>query len=285
MSLTNDPGFRLRLLESGDIPEAVALCRAAGWNQLGEDWQCLIDYEPKGCFAVTTGDRVIGTVTTTRYGRALGWIGMMLVHADFRRKGVATQLMRRSIEYLHGQGVRCVKLDATPAGEFVYRRLGFQPESSFYRWVREAELPEQEPGVRGILRDVGKTVELDADLMQLDHSAFGVDRSIYLHNLCARSLVLSNKHAFGMLRPGHLASYLGPITARADVDAQDIVGQLCEATTTSIFWDVPGCNEPATKLARSFGFKPVRELTRMRLGEPLCQEGRFLFGLADPGTG
>ena len=72
--------------------------------------------EPSGCFAARVGGRLIGTVTTTTYGRSVAWIGMMVVDPDFRRKGIGTALMRRAIDHVQGRGVRVLKLDATPAG-------------------------------------------------------------------------------------------------------------------------------------------------------------------------
>ncbi len=130
----------LRLATTEDIPAALTLCRIAGWNQLTEDWKRLLDYEPDGCFAAETEGRLVGTVTTTRYGSGLAWIGMMLVHPDYRRRGIATMLMERSLEYLQDRGVRCIKLDATPEGQHVYEQLGFSAEWSMRRWTRAGTL-------------------------------------------------------------------------------------------------------------------------------------------------
>src|SRR5207253_338766 len=72
-----------------------------------------------------------------RYGRA-GWVGMVLVDPEFRRRGVATALMGAALDHLRRRGVTTVKLDATPAGRSVYERLGFEPESLLRRWAGEA---------------------------------------------------------------------------------------------------------------------------------------------------
>ena len=120
----------MRLMTENDLTAVDELRRIAGWRQTIEDWRRLLTLEPKGCFVTTQGDAAIGTVTTTRYGTELAWIGMMLVHPEHRRKGIATQLMKCVLEYLRSYGVQCVKLDATPAGRPLYEKLGFQAESS-----------------------------------------------------------------------------------------------------------------------------------------------------------
>lgn len=68
----------IRRMSVTDIPQALRLCRDAGWNQLQEDWHRLIDYEPQGCFVAICDGQLAGTVTTTRYGRELAWIGSTL---------------------------------------------------------------------------------------------------------------------------------------------------------------------------------------------------------------
>ena len=47
-------------------------------------------------------------VTTIRYGNTVGWIGMVLVHPDFRRLGIGSKLLREAIAYLQARIIgRC----------------------------------------------------------------------------------------------------------------------------------------------------------------------------------
>ena len=137
--------YRIRLLSSDDIPAGLNLCRTVGWNQTREDWCQLISHSPKGCFAATHNDQVIGTVTSTVHGDKLAWIGMMLVDPDHRRKGVATELMNAAIEHLNHSKIYCIRLDATPAGAPVYDRLGFVAEFAFNRMQRITQTPSVYP--------------------------------------------------------------------------------------------------------------------------------------------
>src|SRR5882724_4627633 len=135
----------LRRMTDGDLLVADELRRLAGWNQTLEDWRRLLWLEPRGCFVAEQEGRVVGTVTTTTYGQALAWIGMMLVHAEHQRRGIGTRLMRQALGYLQDHGVECVKLDATPAGRPVYERLGFIAESTLTRWQRPSSVETQAP--------------------------------------------------------------------------------------------------------------------------------------------
>src|SRR6266699_3502077 len=172
----------LRQMTEGDVPAADELRRLAGWNQTLEDWRRLLRLEPRGCFVAVQEGEVVGTVTTTTYGRALAWIGMMLVHAEHQRHGIGTWLMRQALEYLQGHGVECVKLDATPAGRPLYEKLGFVPESTLTRWQRlssgKTQTPDSAPsGARELTDADWKAVEA------LDRAAFGASRARLLRSL------------------------------------------------------------------------------------------------------
>src|SRR5437660_4658919 len=100
-----------RLLRPSDIPECMALKQAAGWNQTEEDWRRVLDLEPEGCFGIDCEGRLAATTTAICYGRRLAWIGMVLTDPGFRGQGLATQLMRHTLEFLDGRGLEWINLD------------------------------------------------------------------------------------------------------------------------------------------------------------------------------
>ena len=274
----------VRTMLEDDLPAADELRAIAGWNQLPADWLRVLRYQPSGCFVATIRDVVVGTVTTTSYPHdvaigepvPLAWIGMMLVHPDQRRKGIASALMQRAVDHLQGSGVQCIKLDATPVGEPVYARLGFQPEWRFNRWQRSsaespAVVPSSGPGTL---------------FNGLDLTAFGVNRGHWLNTLAADSSVVVTDNGFGMMRTGRVASYLGPITADGAVAAGEIADTLLNGIRGPVIWDMPSPNAAGEQLARERGFEPVRDLIRMWMGRHLlAPELKYQFGLTDPGAG
>ena len=281
MPLAEQSDVSIQLMTDAHVPAALQLCRAAGWNQLRADWIRLLRYEPAGCFVAMADESLVGTVTTTRYGRRLAWIGMMLVDAPYRRQGIASRLMHRSIEYLQDYQTECIQLDATPAGQKVYERLGFEVEWTFHRWRREVDVDTQFPQ-----RDVSKTTPLNDRIIQLDKEVFGADRKGFLKQLSTDSAVRSEQAGYGMVRPGFLASYLGPVCAREPSVADAIVGKLVSDSPGPIFWDIPAPNESAIQLAERSGFEPVRELTRMRLGDrPIDPDWTCMYAISGPATG
>src|SRR5215467_1002644 len=99
----------IRLLFEADIPAAMELKEAAGWNQTKEDWRRLLLLQPDGCFGAIKDRRLVGTTTTTIYGE-LAWIGMVLIEPQHRRQGIAVKLMAVALDYLKDK-VDTIKLD------------------------------------------------------------------------------------------------------------------------------------------------------------------------------
>ena len=282
----------IRLFGEGDLAAADELRRLAGWNQTLEDWRRLLALEPQGCFVAVQDGRVIGTVTTTTYGKTLAWIGMMLVHPERRGKGVGTLLMGRALEHLRTIGMQCIKLDATPAGRPLYEKLGFVAESTLARCQRpggsDASLAED---AFESTRDLS-----DADwgtIDTLDTVAFGAARSRLLRSLAAysRSALIwpaqGEVAGWGLLRSGTNADYAGPIVGASNEALLPLMlALLRKAGNRAVIWDVPEQNAPAGRVARQLGFALLRPLTRMRLGPPTSAgEPNNYFAIADPSVG
>ncbi|MFT4688566.1 MAG: GNAT superfamily N-acetyltransferase [Limisphaerales bacterium] len=277
-----DP-LQIRLLQSADLVHADRLRALAGWNQTRADWVRFMEYEPSGCFLAEWEGQPVGTVTTTSYGSDLAWIGMMLVDPDYRRRGIASALMQQAIAYLDNEGVKCIKLDATPEGMMVYEKLGFTAEWELHRW--EAN-PTGDASVAFARETFPDQIDWDAQI-------FGARRLRWLGRLADRSAIVSVAHdevgkvtAFGMAREGMRANYIGPIVASDEAGGLLIAGKILRRIRGRSFWDLPDANTSAAELAKDSGFRPVRHLIRMWRGKANVSSQPLLqFGITDPAAG
>jgi hypothetical protein len=100
--------------------------------------------------------------------------------------------------------------------------------------------------------------------------------------------VVITDEGFAMLRPGRVASQLGPVVAKTATAARELIDRIGVGSMRpgSVIWDVPGNHPEAIAIARSLGFVPFRELDRMWLGDPL-PEGQpgWVHAIADPAIG
>jgi len=248
----------LRLLQRDDLPQAWDLSTLAGWNQTPEDWQLLVELAPGGCFCVERDRTVIATATLMPYGNRLGFIGMVLTHPDYRRRGYARQLLIELLARASASGIETLKLDATEAGESLYRSLGFRREQAIERWWR-AGSPATTPQKNAAACDLTPWFDVDA-------YAFGADRSLLLRTLAERGRCFVNKEGFLLSRRGRTSTYLGPCLARSRDAATELFTRAIQAGEPGWAWDLFPANQDAVRLATELAFTPQRQLKRMVRG-------------------
>ena len=106
-----------------DLPAAVALCRAAGWNQTERSGDCFWSGR-QGKPLQQSG--TAGRSARRSCGRTaphVAWVAMVLVDPAERGRGVGRALLDHAIG-LAGEG-QALRLDATPAGRLLYSDDGF----------------------------------------------------------------------------------------------------------------------------------------------------------------
>ena len=249
----------IRPMQAEDIEGAMRLKSIANWNQTRLDWERLLRLEPDGCFVDEREGVVAGTTTALRHGTELAWIGMVLVLPEFRRKRIATELMRHALAWLGDSGNAVTGLDATSMGHPLYRMLGFRDVEWIERW-------ERPPGRSGMEAGRETSGRLPDCVLALDRKACGYDRSALIRDLssdpsveCVQS---DSGYAFG--RPGSAAWYAGPCMASSEGEAETLLRRLLAPHAGDrVFWDLLPASEPARRLAFRLGFRPARRLMRM----------------------
>lgn len=76
-------------LDVDDIDDATCLSTQANWNQTSGDWRRLVALAPDSCYGGWIDDDLVVTATVVTYDGAVGWIGMVLVDENPRRRGYA----------------------------------------------------------------------------------------------------------------------------------------------------------------------------------------------------
>jgi GNAT superfamily N-acetyltransferase len=257
--------FRLRTMTFEDIPEAMRLKDAAGWNQTTTDWARFLSASPEGCFVAEHHGDVIGTSATIIYEGRLAWIGMVIVDKQYRGQGIGIALLERAIRFLDSQRVPTMKLDATPQGKPLYEKFGFVSEYDIERWMLNRTVKEH------AMENGPISIE---DILLIDQEIFGASRSGLLRSLAqeAPHLTLADQqegkitgYSFGRL--GSRADHMGPWVARNEDVAERLLNSfLLRSSREFIFVDCLRLNPWAVPLVKARGFELSRPLTRMFRG-------------------
>jgi ribosomal protein S18 acetylase RimI-like enzyme len=277
----------VRPLRRTDIPHAERLRELAGFNQTGQDWERLLHFEPDGCFQATIAGTLVGTVTTTVYDRQLAWLGMVLVDPSVRGHGIGGRLVDHAVRYLETtRGVARTGLDATPAGEPLYRRRRFRTVYRLHRWQGTATRSgAATPGVRPM-----RPADLHA-VVQLDRQALGTPRAAVLRALRdADGAICLVYHSgtriagFAMARPGTHRWHIGPLAAPGPDAANALLAALrTRLAGQPIEIDLP---ERLAGQLDDHQLEPVRPFTRMLRGNPALPDHHdHLYAPAGPELG
>ena len=212
---------------------------------------------------------------------------MVLVDPKRRQLGIATRLMKVALEYLAKAGVPTVKLDATPAGCPLYRKLGFKDESLIERWV----------GIAGSREVTCSSLDTAArrEALLFDRHAFGADRSKLLEMLiddcCVTPLVTTAADGqltgYGLARPGSAAVYVGPLLAASTHEASCLLdGLLSQLSGQSIYVDLNSSFKDGRKILTERGFVKQRDILRMFYGQASeAGSSPSIFVIAGPELG
>ena len=201
---------------------------------------------------------------------------MVLVKGEYRRHGLATQLMSQAMDEL-ARDNRIPILDATPDGRAVYRRLGFEDSWGFERLLRR-DAPAAAGAFPG-LPGVGMRAIADRDwpaLCAYDAAAFGADRSVVLAGLRGRlpaaELVAERAGrivGFALGRDGGVAAQVGPLIADDEAIAAALVARAVDNLEGALFVDLADSKQELRRFLDARGFASVRPFTRMLYGSSM----------------
>jgi GNAT superfamily N-acetyltransferase len=280
-------GVSIRDMTSADVAAGLALCRASGWNQTEQDWRFFLTAAPHGALVAQEDGRVIGTTATLPYG-SFTWISMVLVDPVARGRHVGTALLRRGLEVAGAAAT--VRLDATPAGEAIYRQLGFVDEYRLARWCLDVVPPSS--AARSSARPIARADW--AVIREQDEDVFGASRFGLLQRLAGEApeyarVVRRGRQVRGYLfgRHGHNREHLGPLVADGpDTAVALLESVLAEQSTRRFYLDVPDDREQWRAVLVAMGFAIERPFLRMHRG-PLTTPGQpsATYAIAGPEFG
>jgi ribosomal protein S18 acetylase RimI-like enzyme len=272
MSMQNpsikEKDFAIRPMRTADIASAIKLSKAEGWNQTEKDWKLFIENPGNVCLLAEFDNNVIGTTTAINYSNKIAWIAMVLVDKEYRGRGVSKSLLTNILQQL--QSCTSVKLDATAAGQEVYKKFDFCDEYEIARLTKVAvkdvtsdsqndELPN-----RVLLTDI-------PEIISFDENVFGANRCALMEYMVREYpgkawLLKRNERVTGIAlgRDGNKYHHIGPVLASNAADAKILITKaLKELSNQPVVVDVLSDKVDLLEWLLSIGFVKQRQFIRM----------------------
>ena len=282
--------MQIRTMRFADIPFAIRLTNQEKWGVTRSDLIRILTLDPAGSFIANEGSRKVGIITTTRYGRKLGWIGNVIVDRKHRGKRIGHSLVLEAVACLQQSKVEHIGLYCFNENVKFYRRLGFVCDAPFVRLRREQKQFRSSPLARGAYQRLPLR-----SVLASDKKGFGADRATLIRKL------LRTKTAWylGFSNGPNASSYLlvkefkdmfelGPWICIDPPNGQprEMLSIALDRTTGKPTEASCFQHHPAFALLRKDGFRTMRKGYRMflgktpRLGRP---QANYALGFLDKG--
>jgi hypothetical protein len=218
------------------------------------------------------------------YPDNFAWISMVLVTASRRRERIGTSILEACCAEVAQRGLLSI-LDATLAGERIYRPLGFEGIFNLSRWQGISERRANSPvGIRAMAAgDIPSVTAIDA-------AAFGAKRKFLIESLFRRlpqlAFVSLDSTSFVLARPGRIATQIGPIVATNEDVADTLLDAALGCVSGPVFLDLIDGRDILIRHLQQRDFSVQRSFLRMGLNRraPFGDPGR-LFVVAGPEFG
>lgn len=267
MDATGTNGYRIRRMERAELAFALDLAAAEGWNPGLADAGPFWDADPRGHFLGLLDGRPAATLCAVRYGPELAFIGLYIVMAPLRGRGLGMRLWQAALADMDARGTACAGLDAVPAQQEAYRRCGFvlARQSRRYEGRAGGAMPE---GLSAL------AAAPEAELLAYDRRCFPAGREDFLRAWLSQpghtGLALrrgGRLAGYGVVRPCRSGSKIGPLFADDDAAARTLLDGLGAAANPGpLYFDAPLSNPGAVRLAETRGMRAVFETGRMYRG-------------------
>ena len=259
--------FIVRPMQPGDIVYAMKLSNAEGWNQTEKDWKLLIESPQNVCLVAEYNNKIIGTTTAMNYANQIAWIGMVLVATECRGQGVSKLLLTNVLKKL--ESFASIKLDATPAGQQVYKKFDFKDEYLVTRVVT-VSMKNLSFDDDTILAESIRLKDIE-EIIALDEHVFGTNRRQLIESLIKRyphkAWLLKRNNSisgFALGREGNKYHHVGPVFGSTINDVKMLIRKaLKELINQPVVLDVLNEKEDLINWLNSIGFTMQRQFVRM----------------------
>lgn len=247
--------MKIEALRDNDLHLVRAL-QPDGWS----DIQPAFEYYTRSAFCfpikVTLSDTIVGIGTTILHND-VAWLGHIIVHKDFRRKGIGLFITQGLVESLSSNACETIYLLATDLGAPVYEKAGFVSETE-YLFFKDIELKKTVTGDHiQPYHAMYKEQVAGLDLM-----TSGEERFFHLEEYLDDGYLYLDK---GRVRGFYLPGFGDGLVIADDPGAGlSLLQKRMEKNDKLVF---PKDNSVATRFIYEHGWKEVSTGKRMRLGK------------------
>lgn len=271
-------------LRKENIEDIVALSSYIGWDYNGEEIETIFD---SGIVYGVWNRRkeLIASAAIILYGEKVASIGMVIVHPDYKGRGIGKAITDSCIKSVSTQTP--IMLIATDEGKPLYEKLGFRAVSYVSKYICNSyNVNDYCIGNEDYIMNYE---ECDLEkIIKIDEDAFGTSRNEFLKQRIMQSdqcvVVKDTKEnvvGYGISIQTPENKIIGPIAAKNDAMAMRIVHDLAREHHGKLRIDVPEGKKDFMKKLEITGFQKVNTPPiMMRNSDQFLKRNGELYSIA-----
>ncbi|PYE97667.1 acetyltransferase (GNAT) family protein [Bacillus sp. 196mf] len=252
--------IRVERLSKEQIGDIVALSSYIGWDYNREEIDTVFN---SGIVYGVWNERkeLIASAAIILYGEALASIGMVIVHPNYKGRGIGKVITNSCMSSVSAQTP--IMLIATDEGKPLYEKLGFRVVSYVSKYICNSyNVNDYCVGNEDYMV---KYEECDLEkIIKIDENAFGTNRKVFLKKRIMQSEqcnVVKDKEqnvlGYGLSIQTPENKIIGPVVAKNNAMAMRIVHDLARGHNGKLRMDVPEGKNDFMKELEIAGFKKV----------------------------
>ena len=275
--------MQIEKLTFTELETLVDWARQEGWNPGPFDAEVFWATDPEAFWGFRKEGELIAGGALVSYDGLFGFMGLFIVHPDYRSRGLGRNLwyQRRDCLLSRLNEGASIGMDGVLAMQPFYAEGGFEIAFRDERHEKTGCHFEMDSNISRIQSD-----DLD-QILTYDTHCFGFPRAQFMKPW----LLLPDTHAFkyvsdseirgfSVLRKAHIGYKIGPLFA----DGPGVAEELYKACLNTVpdapaYLDIPMSNPDAVALTKKFRTEYVFECARMYFGQPPQTPFNKVYGI------
>jgi GNAT superfamily N-acetyltransferase len=273
----------LKKLGKSDLTTLVNWASIEGWNPGKNDVDVFWNTDPDGFLGFYYEDKLIAGGAIVSYNNEFGFMGLFIVHKDFRSQGIGNKLwhLRRDLLINRLNANAAIGMDGVVQMQAFYNKGGFNLAFRDERYEFNSVAIHYSTDVSLIFKADFENV------IAYDVAYFGCRRSIFLENWLSMPESKAIKYSkddkilgYAVIRKAETGYKIGPLFANDENIAEELFKScLSIAPNDLVFLDIPATNQNAISLVKKYKGKYVFECGRMYFGEIPKIEINNIYGI------
>lgn len=261
----------LKKLNKSGLRTLIDWASNEGWNPGKNDAEVFWNTDPDGFYGFYYENQLIAGGAIISYNKEYGFMGLFIVHRDFRNKGIGNKLwhFRRDLLINKLNPNAPIGMDGVLAMQSFYNKGGFNIAFRDERYEFKSKTIPFSINVSPINKEDFEKIN------EYDSIYFGCQRAIFLKNWLQMPESKAIKYTendrilgYAVIRKAETGYKIGPLFANNQKIAEELFKScLSIAPNNSVFLDIPTTNQNAVSLVKKYNGKYVFECARMYYGE------------------